>query len=286
MAAFRPRMESRRDGIEVVDGWRRTGASGCVELWRANCASGASGDYVSQDPRLFVVLEPLAAPMAFREAGRQVAVSTGSGFSFVPAGVRLSSRFAGATSILHLDVHLSAEWLREMIGEDGALTEPRLMASDERALSLARMLAAECASATPLPPLYGDSLTAALISAAMGATVPVARKRSGLPKRKLDAAIGYIEAHCGRPIRLQELADLTGMTQSHFSHAFKAATGVPPHRWQMQARIRKAQELLTRSDASLTEIAAETGFSDQPHFTRVFRQIIGRTPAAWRDASS
>jgi AraC-like DNA-binding protein len=58
---------------------------------------------------------------------------------------------------------------------------------------------------------------------------------------------------------LQDLAELVGMSQSHFSHAFKASTGLPPHQWQLQARIRKGQDLLLRGDRSLTEVAPRTG---------------------------
>ncbi len=40
--------------------------------------------------------------------------------------------------------------------------------------------------------------------------------------------------------------------------------------------------MLLRSDAPLTSIAAETGFADQAHFTRVFRKAVGTTPALWK----
>jgi transcriptional regulator GlxA family with amidase domain len=47
-------------------------------------------------------------------------------------------------------------------------------------------------------------------------------------------------------------------------------------------RIRRARELMLATDRSLAEIALETGFSDQPHFTRVFSRLIGAGPGAWR----
>ena len=74
---------------------------------------------------------------------------------------------------------------------------------------------------------------------------------------------------------------LAGLSETHFSHAFKASTGVPPHKWQMQARIRRVQEILISDNASLTEVSAAAGFADQAHFTRVFKSIVGLTPAAW-----
>lgn len=52
----------------------------------------------------------------------------------------------------------------------------------------------------------------------------------------------------------------------------------------MRTRLEKAKELLSLDTQPLTEIAAETGFSDQAHFTKVFRKHLGTTPARWRKA--
>ena len=92
----------------------------------------------------------------------------------------------------------------------------------------------------------------------------------------------YIEENFGRNIRLEELATLAGLSQSHFSHAFKASTGVPPHQWQMQARIDHVKELMMRTDMALTDIAIAAGFSDQAHFSRVFRKMVGVSPSVWQ----
>ncbi|WP_312861762.1 helix-turn-helix transcriptional regulator [Segnochrobactrum spirostomi] len=91
----------------------------------------------------------------------------------------------------------------------------------------------------------------------------------------------YLEEHALGAVRLQDLADLVGLSQSHFSRAFKAATGLPPHQWHMQARIRRVQTMLS-DGLPLNHIAASAGFADQAHFTRVFRRVVGVTPAVWR----
>ena len=56
---------------------------------------------------------------------------------------------------------------------------------------------------------------------------------------------------------------------------------MPPHQWQMQARIEHAKSLLSARKASLSEVAAMTGFADQAHFTRAFRKMSGTTPGRW-----
>jgi len=106
--------------------------------------------------------------------------------------------------------------------------------------------------------------------------------RGNWGEMQLRRAVDYIEENCTRAIRLEELAELTGLSQSHFSHAFKASTGVPPHQWQTQARLERAKQLLLNSEMPLTTVAVETGFADQAHFTRVFRKNVGSAPASWK----
>lgn len=92
----------------------------------------------------------------------------------------------------------------------------------------------------------------------------------------------HLEAHLPERVELAYLAALVGLSQSHFARAFKAATGMAPYRWQLDARIRRAQRLLLDTPAPLDEIAAATGFADAVHFGRTFRRLTGATPAAWR----
>ncbi len=63
---------------------------------------------------------------------------------------------------------------------------------------------------------------------------------------------------------------------------FKSSTGMTPHRWLLDARIGRAKQLLLDGDLPLAEVALETGFSEQSHLTRVFRSLVGTTPAAWQ----
>ena len=86
-------------------------------------------------------------------------------------------------------------------------------------------------------------------------------------------------------IELGELAALTGLSQSHFSRSFKAATGLPPYRWHLNARIERAQRQLLETEATLVQVALATGFADQAHMTRVFRKVIGMTPSQWKRAT-
>ena len=69
----------------------------------------------------------------------------------------------------------------------------------------------------------------------------------GLAPWQLRRVIEYLDAHLPERVELAQLADLAGLSQAHFSRAFKASTGMAPYRWQLDARIRRAQALLIDS---------------------------------------
>jgi len=80
------------------------------------------------------------------------------------------------------------------------------------------------------------------------------------------------------------LAAACGLSRSHFAHAFRATTGVSPHKWLLLHRVRHACGMMERTNHSLAEIAQSCGFADQSHFSRTFRAVMGDSPAVWRRA--
>jgi AraC-like DNA-binding protein len=83
---------------------------------------------------------------------------------------------------------------------------------------------------------------------------------------------------------IAELASQCGLSSRHFTRAFKATHGTPPHRWLLKQRTERAKLLLENTRSGIGEIALMCGFADQSHLTRVFRSLVGTTPAAWRRA--
>ncbi|MGX1099665.1 helix-turn-helix domain-containing protein [Amorphus sp. MBR-141] len=288
---FMPEMTSTLEGISVLEDlrWRRWNGV-IADVWYVACAEGACGEYVSKNARLFVLLEKEGGDFHVTTSPRGPEVSGVGGpahLSFVPAGLPLWSRTEQAKCIRHLDLHFDVATLAERLGEDldpERLQTPNLMFFDERLLALARLIAAECTGPDLHHDLYGDGLTLALFIDLMGIGRAEPANQPQLASWQLRRATEFIEENCLRNIRLEELAELTQLSQSYFSRAFKVATGSPPHQWHMKARIRKVQEMLCALELPLTEIAVAAGFADQAHFTRVFRRIVGTTPAAWRRA--
>ncbi|MFT4103320.1 MAG: AraC family transcriptional regulator [Burkholderiaceae bacterium] len=286
---FQPRMHSVREGIRVIGSLKYRVWNGVVaDLWQAECQAGASGEYVSEHPRLFVVLDKVGGPFETRLDPSEAGLSSrghAHSISFMPAGMRIWGRTRQHMRIRHLDLHFDAAQIGERLGEalsPDLLTQPRLMFSNERVQTLARLIAEECAEPDARHDLYGDGLVLAVLIDLFGVRGSAPRRRTPLTAWQLKVVTDYITEHAAGTIRLQDLAGLVGMSQSHFSHAFKASTELPPHQWQLNARIERSKRLLAAGDRPLTEIAAEAGFSDQAHFTRVFRRMVGETPAAWR----
>lgn len=79
---------------------------------------------------------------------------------------------------------------------------------------------------------------------------------------------------------LNELAGYIGLSPWHFLREFKKHTGLPPHSWLIQIRLRKAQQLL-KQGVSIALVAQSSGFSDQSHFTRHFKKAVGVTPSQY-----
>jgi len=98
-------------------------------------------------------------------------------------------------------------------------------------------------------------------------------------KRRLTA---YIDAHLTGRICIEELAKLLNLSESHFSRAFRCTFGASAHEYLTRRRIEVAQSLMLTTREPLCAIALRCGLSDQSHFTRVFRRIVGETPYAWR----
>jgi AraC family transcriptional regulator len=81
---------------------------------------------------------------------------------------------------------------------------------------------------------------------------------------------------------VEEMAARAGVTPSHFCRIFKKANGVSPHQYVIKARLERAQQLLSQTDTTISQVADLMGFTSQSHFTRAFKQFTGRTPSDFR----
>jgi len=92
----------------------------------------------------------------------------------------------------------------------------------------------------------------------------------------------HIETSLATPIRNRELAALVSFSEFHFNVAFRNSLGTSPHEFIIRRRIERAQQLMLSTAMPLCDIAVECGLADQAHLSRLFRKVVGETPAAWR----
>ena len=105
------------------------------------------------------------------------------------------------------------------------------------------------------------------------------RVRNGLAARRLKCVIDYIEANLGdEGLSLSVLAAEAGTSLSYLKAAFKQAMGVSLHRYIVQRRVERAAALLALGKHSISEAAAEVGFSHAAHLARWTRRLLQATP--------
>ena len=99
---------------------------------------------------------------------------------------------------------------------------------------------------------------------------------------RLRRVLAYVEEHLAEHITVTDLANVACLSIFHFTRAFAAAMGVPPHRYVSQRRLESAKAMIATGRASLSEIALHCRLSSQSSLTRAFRRATGVTPAEYR----
>lgn len=157
--------------------------------------------------------------------------------------------------------------------------------------SLVRRLWVESAEGDPMGSLFAEDVAVAVAARLARLTLRASGVADGaredappLHGPRLARVLARIEDRLDGDLRQAELAASAGLSPWHFCRAFKAAVGVPPHRFVLLRRLSRAQRLLRTTKLDLTEIAAACGLSSHGHLTRAFKQETGTTPSRWRRA--
>ena len=136
-------------------------------------------------------------------------------------------------------------------------------------------------------PLIIESIATALAGRLLarrdGARAWAMRVRGGLAPGALRRVREYVEESVGRPVSLDDLARVAGVSRFHFARQFRVSTGESPMRYVLRARIERGKARLRDRDVTVSRIATELGFADQSHFTRTFRRLVGTSPRRFAD---
>jgi AraC family transcriptional regulator len=206
------------------------------------------------------------------------------------AGEEYQIRSAGQVEILNWGIapaFLDSVAEREFGRPCGAVEIHSLQgATDDRLWELGRRLTAEVHSPRYASQLYFDTLATQLAICLLRDHSSLADgKRQALSRvddDRIRKAIDYIHSNLSYNISLEDLAIETGLSSGYLVTAFKQATGLPPHRYQLEKRIERAKVLLANPHRTITQVALDVGFSSQSHLTSVFKRLAAMTPKAYR----
>lgn len=280
-------MQSRTHALRTLVplAWRRLGGA-VADVWRVHGEAGGGGFYVAPDPRVVVFVDDIPPPMALRLA-ETAPEKRGVQAFFIPAGVPLWSRMEQGRDMTHLDIHLDATALQRRLAANGVradLNRPRLFSANPALVTLGRLAAAEVST-----PRRGEMMLDGLVNAMLGEIFAAPQEEElpamgGLTPWQMAAVERHLRDNLMRHVGVAELAQVAGLSESWFSHCFRQGTGETPQRWQARLRLGAAKAMIENHELPLAQIAHATGFADQAHLSRAFRNAHGMPPSAWRRA--
>lgn len=261
-------------------------AGGFLQSW-------TDTDRVMQQPALdhhLVVLHQVGPKRVQRDGagGRRVVEVQQDSITTVEAGSVYHWHTDGPIGFSHL--YIDPQYFAELVGKaydrDPASVSfaETIGRPDPEAAALFRRLLA--LRGTPDEALTADAYFDALLARLAGTSTWGGEfcqyRRLSLAPYVVRRVRAYIRDHIDQPITLEQLAAVAGYSRYHFVRAFKDATGMPPYAYVVQERIGTARELLRHKSTAIADVARRTGFTTHAHFSTRFRQVVGLSPAEYR----
>ena len=196
--------------------------------------------------------------------------------SFRPAGIPHQDEI-GPRGMCMFGIEILPGWQQELANCSGHLN----VAYDcvgGRLLWLAMKLYME----TRDPPVAGDLHMESLVAELVATAARMPESKSNHAPLWLSRTLDKLKAECCERLTLEDLGKDAGVHPVYLSRTFRRFTGAGIGEYVHRLRIRAACEHMLQRELPLADIALATGFADQSHLTRVFRQITGTSPAAFR----
>ncbi|TQK63752.1 AraC family transcriptional regulator [Brevibacillus sp. AG162] len=227
--------------------------------------------------------EPLLLQFFDGRYPREKKVTTGD-VQIFPAGEKWSCQWTRPLSFVKLELDpLFLDQVAEESGfghADKKKLDLRFLFRDDKLVVLIRWMLEEVQNGGQSGKLYNHSL-------ANMAAVHLLRHYTGYTQSRVDTfatnkhvttMIAYMQANLEAGISLADLSMVSNISLSQLVRLFKKHTGVTPHQYLIQLRIERAKQLIRCGNLSGKEIAVQAGFSDQAHFTKLFKRMTGMSP--------
>lgn len=280
------------EGIRVVAPVKWRVLDGLVSVfWEAESHSGASGYFLSHDPRIMIFFQDVSSKiqMSSEDGVGALRHRPMSRAIYIPAGVPLRTNTVSSHRFSHLNLHFHKDrllkYLRPSLGPSMAMAaiQNPIEIQDIGTLEVLAKLIEDEVSNPSQHALYIENLIGAILARLLvQPELNIKQDYGRLTQGQMNKLNARLNISSDGRLSVSDMAATVGLSESWFSNVFKQTTGKTPLQWQLAKRIDRACDLLSASDATVAGIAAQLGFTDQAHLTKAFRQIVGETPAAWR----
>lgn len=267
--------------------------------WQNLCAelrSHTQGEIVPPSPtqlEVTMIVRGSSCVVRRRTEGWQQTVARDRTLWFCPIGVQEEEIDLSAEIPEVLHIYLPRDQFAMLSEVDGLATASPMQIAylagveDELVRQICfrilQELLVETAGGQMLVESLARSLAAHLAASYSNASPRLPRtERAGLDARRLNRVIEFMNANVSTPISVRDLAEVACLSRHHFSRAFQAATGLPPHRYISELRLDRARQLLGETDTPISRISEDCQFSSQAAFSRAFSRGTGTTPSEYR----
>jgi AraC family transcriptional regulator len=179
----------------------------------------------------------------------------------------------------HFLVEIDAKNLARVEDYGAKLSEPMALSGDE-SLWIATRMYREFCQRDNYSALALESLTNELLIFASRQNLKINERKRPL---WLEKAIEILRENFAEQFNLGDLASFVGVHPTHLARVFRRFERCTMGDYIRKIRIENARQQIISSGDSLVDIALNTGFADQAHFTRSFKNLVGMTPKEFRN---
>lgn len=289
-----PRKEKVRDLLEVIP--KRLGLRLSTRQGVVVHSIRPPGSMTFKSPGDFVAIMLASSPRLEGRLGsdKTVIVDARVGMlSINPSDVESFAHWSSSKE--NLAIGYQPEALAELAAREIDLPDLRLQPPpaghvDAQALQMALLITRELLDGAANE-LYVDSLMTALgLHIVRGYSSAAAMRKSskagsgGLSDAGARRVQEFLRENFSGKVAVQVLADLCNLSPSHFINAFTKTFGEPPHRHLITMRLAFAEQLLSQTQLTISEVAHLSGFSSQSHLTSTMSKYRQTTPAQIRSS--
>ncbi|MCM3627580.1 AraC family transcriptional regulator [Paenibacillus glycanilyticus] len=198
-------------------------------------------------------------------------------------GEEHSYRFDSESNVRHMFIHFESMSLRNReVGYESLFEGDSVYPADQFPL-VPGLLKKMLWIANRQPPHWQRKLLAFMqtILEELASPDAYALQAAELLPIPVQQAIEFMSRDLSKAISIDDIASRSGWSHGHFTRMFTDCTGMSPKRFLLELRLRRAEEWMLRGKGTIKQISFQVGFSDEHHFSKMYKKIRGITPSEY-----